>query len=301
LSDFNAFNGQDPIKAFLYSVKKGHCELFAGSMTLMCQSLGLQARMVIGYRCPEYNPFGDYYEVRQSQAHAWVEVLCGGQWQTFDPTSDNEAMSADNAGWVGRMKNVFDYFEYRWGTAVIAYGQENRQNIVQAMDLAIVHSAQNSNETVRYKIPGYVGKLLDRISEIIANPTGISLMMMLMVFLIIAAISYYLYEQWKLRQRVLRIGLRALPAGQRQKLARQLGFYDDLLRLLERRGMIPAPHITPLEFSDHLDFLPNQIYHDIRRLTRLFYRVRFGQSELNAHRRRRVGEAVARLEAKLKS
>jgi hypothetical protein len=256
--------------------------------------------MVVGYRCDEFNPFGEYYEVRQSQAHAWVEVLCGDHWETFDPTSGNEDMSAENAGWLGKMKNVFDYFEYRWGTEVIAYGQENRQNIVQAMNLAIVRGAEDSNETVRYRIPTLVGRLLDWLSEIFANPTGISLMMALMIVLMIASIGYYLYEQMQLRRRAWRIGLRAMSAAQRQRLARQLGFYDDLLCLLERRGIIPSPHVTPLEFSDNLSFLPYQAYHDIRRLTRLFYRIRFGRFELNPHRRRRVGEAVSRLEAKLK-
>src|SRR3712207_8589126 len=32
--------GQDPLVAFLYDLKRGHCEYFAGAMALMCQSLG---------------------------------------------------------------------------------------------------------------------------------------------------------------------------------------------------------------------------------------------------------------------
>ena len=35
--------------AFLYDLKRRHCEYFAGAMTLMCQSLHLNARMVVGF------------------------------------------------------------------------------------------------------------------------------------------------------------------------------------------------------------------------------------------------------------
>jgi transglutaminase-like putative cysteine protease len=45
----------DPMVAFLYDLKRGHCEYFAGAMALMCQSLGMQARVVNGFKCDEYN------------------------------------------------------------------------------------------------------------------------------------------------------------------------------------------------------------------------------------------------------
>ena len=49
--------GQDPYVWFLTSPDghRGHCEYFAGAMVLMCQSLGMNARMVTGFKCDEYN------------------------------------------------------------------------------------------------------------------------------------------------------------------------------------------------------------------------------------------------------
>src|SRR5262249_22049145 len=85
---------EDPIAAFLTDFKKGHCEYFAGAMTLMCQSLDIPARLVVGFKCDamDYNNvLGGYYLVRQSNAHAWCEVYVGGKWETFDPTSGIEA------------------------------------------------------------------------------------------------------------------------------------------------------------------------------------------------------------------
>ena len=64
--------GPDPLVAFLYDFKKGHCEYFAGALwTLLCQSLGLEARMVVGFHCEGDAFVGGYYQVQQSHAHAW--------------------------------------------------------------------------------------------------------------------------------------------------------------------------------------------------------------------------------------
>jgi transglutaminase-like putative cysteine protease len=91
LTDAKRIEGQDPMVAFLYDLKRGHCEYFAGAMTLLCQSLGMQARMVVGFKCDEYNPIVKQYVVRQAHAHAWVEVLLpDGHWKTFDPTSGRD-------------------------------------------------------------------------------------------------------------------------------------------------------------------------------------------------------------------
>jgi hypothetical protein len=40
-----------------------------------------------GYQGGELNPTGGYLIVRQSDAHAWAEVLIGGQWRRVDPTA----------------------------------------------------------------------------------------------------------------------------------------------------------------------------------------------------------------------
>jgi hypothetical protein len=287
--------GADPMVAFLTTVKRGHCEYFAGAMTLMCQSLGMQARMVVGYHCDLYNSVGQLYIVLQRQAHAWVEVLTDEGWETFDPTSSNDAMTSDSAGWFGRIKSLFNYLQYEWGTAVVAYGQENRQNIMAAINLSITQSAVRSSQQL-HTIPDFLDNLLDELSAIIDNPTPISILAGGMIVTMVGIICYYAYEKLRLRRRVWRIGLGDLPIAQRRRLARQLGFYDDLLRLLERRGHTPRPQWTPLEFSDELAFLPPQAYHDIRRLTRLFYRVRYGRAELNARRRRRLDNAISRID-----
>jgi transglutaminase-like putative cysteine protease len=78
--------GFTAIENFVFNSKKGYCEHFATTMTLMLRSVGIPARLVTGYLGGRKNEFGDYYLVRQSDAHSWVEAYTGDRWKTHDPT-----------------------------------------------------------------------------------------------------------------------------------------------------------------------------------------------------------------------
>ena len=99
-------------------------------------------------------------------------------------------------------------------------------------------------------------------------------------------------------RRAMRMGLDGLPRPDQMRLAQQLGFYEDMLRLLERQGIRRERNQTPLEFSRSLSFLPSEVYDAVRRLTRIFYRVRFGRAQVRGSQQRRLALVVARLESK---
>lgn len=72
---------------FLFSSKQGSSEYFATSMAVLLRANGVPSRIVTGYRATTYNPFTGYYEVRQHNAHAWVEAYFEEYgWVTFEPT-----------------------------------------------------------------------------------------------------------------------------------------------------------------------------------------------------------------------
>ena len=64
----------DPVEDFLLNTRSGHCQRFATALVLMLRTQGIPAQMVIGYRGCEGRGDG-WYDVREDQAHAWVEVL----------------------------------------------------------------------------------------------------------------------------------------------------------------------------------------------------------------------------------
>lgn len=82
LSDASA----DPVYDFLFNKGEGICQDFASSMVLMCRSIGIPARYVVGYYSTERDREGTYI-VREKNAHAFVEMyLSGYGWLLFDPT-----------------------------------------------------------------------------------------------------------------------------------------------------------------------------------------------------------------------
>lgn len=80
--------GDNPVDDFLFESRKGFCEHYASSFTLLMRLGGIPARIVLGYLGGERNPLGDHLIVRQSDAHAWVEVWLEDQgWVRVDPTA----------------------------------------------------------------------------------------------------------------------------------------------------------------------------------------------------------------------
>ncbi|WP_445613406.1 DUF4129 domain-containing transglutaminase family protein [Geobacillus sp. YF-1] len=81
---------EDYVDQFLFETKQGYCDNFSTSMVVLVRTLGIPARWVKGYvsgrLVGEQN--GDFlYEVRNNDAHSWVEVYFEGVgWVPFEPT-----------------------------------------------------------------------------------------------------------------------------------------------------------------------------------------------------------------------
>jgi transglutaminase-like putative cysteine protease len=79
--------GVDAVDEFLFVRRQGFCEHIASAMAVLLRAVGIPTRLVTGFGPGERNPFTGYYDVRQSDAHAWVEVLYPGVgWVQYDPT-----------------------------------------------------------------------------------------------------------------------------------------------------------------------------------------------------------------------
>jgi protein-glutamine gamma-glutamyltransferase len=76
------------VDEFLFETRKGFCEHYASAFTFVMRAAGVPARVVTGYQGGEFNPYGGYLIVRQSDAHAWSEVWVeGAGWLRVDPTA----------------------------------------------------------------------------------------------------------------------------------------------------------------------------------------------------------------------
>lgn len=80
--------GEHAVDEFLFSTRSGFCEHYASAFAVLMRAAGIPARIVTGYQGGEINALGNYFIVRQADAHAWTEVwLKGRGWMRIDPTS----------------------------------------------------------------------------------------------------------------------------------------------------------------------------------------------------------------------
>ena len=80
-------SGVDAVDHFLFDTRKGYCEHIASAMAILLRAAGIPARFVVGFGPGQHNLFTGYYDVRESDAHAWVEVDYPGiGWMEYDPT-----------------------------------------------------------------------------------------------------------------------------------------------------------------------------------------------------------------------
>jgi len=75
------------VEDFLFVTRRGYCEQFASTFAAMARSLGIPARVAVGFTWGDWDDARGEYVVRGRNAHAWPEVyFAGAGWVAFDPT-----------------------------------------------------------------------------------------------------------------------------------------------------------------------------------------------------------------------
>jgi len=88
------------IEDFLLKDRKGHCEYFASTSSMLLRYMGIPSRYAIGFLVQERHPEEEpgMYWVRQRDAHAWSVYWDGKGWKSLDTTpSMSEDMEAGSS------------------------------------------------------------------------------------------------------------------------------------------------------------------------------------------------------------
>ena len=97
------------LERFLFETRIGHCEYFASAMTLLVRSLKIPARLATGYSVTHYNPLTGYFEVRELDGHAWVEVYIDSVgWVSFEPTAFYQLPNATKPSTAEAMQHYLE-------------------------------------------------------------------------------------------------------------------------------------------------------------------------------------------------
>lgn len=265
----------NPVGAFLFETRRGHCELFSSAMCLMVRSLDIPSRLVIGYFTDEWNPYGEYFLVRESNAHAWVEIWIDGYgWVAFDPTPPQSLpLSPANRNVFARISHMYDSLRVKWYNYVIDFDYEYQRIITRYMIKKMFGFMALTND------------VLDKVFSL-RRPRPSSpirmLAILMMVFFIIAG-TFVLFQTTRSSKKTG--SLLSRLALKKKRLSKPESMYISKLFMqiqekLNQLGYSVERGETPLEFASDV-VMKNARFSDFVPFTLLYYRLRYGNPELN--------------------
>ena len=262
----------NPVEDFLFTRKTGYCDHYATAMVMLLRTLGVPSRLATGFAQGEWNDVGNYYTVRQRDAHAWVDVYFQNSgWVTFDPTP-NIPLALPHP-LVVRIGKVLDSVRLKWDRFVIRYSFRDQVTMAQGL--------RDQGEAVRARATAGVAMLLRWGSELRSGITqagrshgrlifGGAVVLCGLAGLVLAR-RFQRGHWWTHRQ----------SGGPTTQQVAAFKIYSRMLKLLGSRGLQKAPGMTPLEFAERIAREWMAASRFVTPITELYCRVRFGQIPLS--------------------
>lgn len=280
LRSFIRSGDRDPIDLFLNEYRFGHCEFFASGLCALCQSVGVDARIVVGFLASEFDKSSQRYIVRESDGHAWVEIRTGQyQWTMIDPTpvGDINPSPPEEESWAVVMRFLFAPLESLWRDEIAEFDARSQNallqqtndwfgNIIRPSWSAIERTARSAGESSRF-----------------VSTSKIWFGSVVLTITVSSAAAFIAFRKWQRTQRVLGLTRRGRI---RTKVAlRDCAFYVDALDLLEQRGIHRPPNLLPSSFAEVV-----RVHHPsggnvFTEIVKRFYAIRFGGERPDPKRR----------------
>jgi hypothetical protein len=283
----------DPVEDFVANHRKGHCQFFAATMMIMLRQSAIPARIVGGYKPREFNSLGNYFRVRQKDAHTWVEArfpsreLRGTvyeQWTTpdsdywirFDPTPGGDGSDS----LVEQPDRIKDYADKLWKGYVLEGRELTDGNSMYAPTAAKSKDlyTQLADQWKQLKEGLTSGRFETKAGSIgfawplaaLVITVGVSLVLVWQLIVNLPTLAPKLAK---------RIGLRSRRSDFNQE------FFSRCIRILRTFGFEREDSQTPQELTrEAADYLANErgvpaSGEWLAQLTRIYYKLRFGGSQ----------------------
>ncbi len=109
----------DPLSAFLFDDRRGHCEYFATALAALLRASGVPARVVGGFQGGAWDWDSQVAVFTADNAHAWVEWYAeGAGWILDDATPPGDRGQAQLSGLAAMLERV----RRNWDDYVLDYG-----------------------------------------------------------------------------------------------------------------------------------------------------------------------------------
>lgn len=276
--------GKDPLHVFLFEAKAGHCEYFSTAMAIMMRALGVPARNVTGFLGADYNPYGDYFAVRNGNAHSWVEILAEGRWITFDPTPASGQVFASPSGFTVKLQQMIDAMRVRWAEYVVEYNIRDQARALRGLANWYRSLRSGRNGSMSRGDGDADGK--DGLGNIPFRPDW-----RWFIAVVCVAGAGLLLDRWRRKQR------RQSRAGRRldPDRDRAVRLYLALEGSLRRAGQARPADVTPSEHAAELGRSGFLAANEVREVTDAYLATRFGGDPLSPadyHRLRQLSRAI---------
>ncbi len=117
--DVGEWKSSQPVAEFLFEKKRGYCEYFASAAALLLRAGGVPSRFVSGFSVRDTNALGDHFVVRESDAHAWIDVLLPGRgWVEADPTPPAQFAAVHDGDRPGRLAQWLEALRATWSELI---------------------------------------------------------------------------------------------------------------------------------------------------------------------------------------
>lgn len=264
---------RQPLEEFLFARKTGYCEHYATAMVIMLRTVGVPARLVTGFMATEWNEYGNYYVVRQQDAHAWVEVyLPHSGWIKMDPTPTEENPAAGGSVWKV-LGPIVDNIKLQWNRLFVQYSAADQ--------LAVVRELKAEGMSVRNKALDSMtllfGAFLAVLSGIVPRDVSQVRIGFLGELLGVAVIS--LATLFWLRRRRPWVAWSLWKKGQGHELV-IAQYYRRMRTYLTGQGFSNSTAIAPLELVEITRARWTEAHTAVASITEVYCRTRFGHMPL---------------------
>jgi protein-glutamine gamma-glutamyltransferase len=262
-----------PLEEFLFTRKTGYCEHYATAMVIMLRAVGVPARLVTGFMATEWNDYGNYYVVRQQDAHAWVEVyLPHSGWISMDPTPTEDSPGTGGPVWKV-LGPLVDNIKLQWNRLFVQYSAADQ--------LAVVRELKAEGMSVRSKaldsMTAFFGACMAVLGGIVTRDVSWINIGFLGELLGFAVLSLAVLL-WVGRRR--QWGARGFWKASRGNELVISQYYRRMRSYLSGQGVSSSIAIAPLELVEITHARWREAHFAVASITELYCRTRFGHIPL---------------------
>ena len=313
----------DPIEDFATQHRTGHCAYFASALAMMLRSQGIPSRLVVGFKCDNYNAVGGYYQVLQRQAHVWVEAYLepeavaavvpagsdtspGGGWLRLDPTpgADVDKAKQMQQGLMALIDDGLDYARTIWSDYILGLTAKRQRETI--FDPVVEKADPQAWSASLKRLAEQRAAVLAQLAEFWRTCwwlvlAGVVLLTVGLILRVKAKRSHLLAIVAAVRPWVSKWTGRNGPHGPGRG-NHQVAFYRRFESLLAKYGATRPASKTPREFA--AEFAAQQLACGqaasfgpaTEAIVAAFYRVRYGQLPLDEQQAQWLDAELTRLE-----